>query len=120
MDPNDMSATDKSESSSRRGNGMTRHLKPVSGNVRLRIHWQEECHYITDVTLTEQEATDIAASGRLTDLAALRAHLNLDENQHIWFEAADLERDFADAEDRHVAEVEVIHPAPSRKTRRRR
>jgi hypothetical protein len=108
-----------SESSPRRGNGMTRHLKPVPGKVRLRIHWQEECHYITDVTLTEQEASEIAASGRITDPAALRIYLSLDDNQHIWFEAADIDRDFTDVEARRVLEVEVLHPGPSRTKRRR-
>lgn len=98
---------------------MTRHLNPVPGNIRLRIHWQEVCHYTTDVTLTEQETAEIAASGTLADTAALRVHLNQDENQDIWFEVADVERDFADAEDRHVVEVEVLHPSPRTNRRRR-
>lgn len=87
---------------------MKPHLRPVTGQVRLRIHWQEVCEYITVVTLTVEEAAEIEAADLLQDPVALRDYLDGDDHQHLWFEAADTEKDFVGAEDRHVLEVKVL------------
>lgn len=83
--------------------------------VKLRIEWTEDISYATDIELTDEEIADAAASGYFKDGGTepdeegLRAYL--DDNDDVWFEQCDTNKDVTQIDSRYLEAVSFIATA---------